>query len=619
MVALASAGLPSVAGLGWAQVETPGLAPAPQVTAPAAHGPTATELEEFFARELPPLMEEHRVPGVVVSVVVGGELQHAAGYGAARLDPYLAASADTPFQTGSVSKMLTFTALMQQVDLGTIRLDADVNDYLTSFQVPPAFGTPITPRHLLTHTAGFEDLPVVGLLAREEAALLPLGELLERHLPNRVRPPGEEAAYSNYGAALAGYLVEVVTGEPFALAVERSLLAPLGMTNSTFVQPAQSVLAEPTARGYLHEGGEYRWPGPEFVPLAPAGGLHMSANDAAAFMRLHLGEAPGVLAEGTAQAMQAPLHQARADMPGMAAGWWQSERHGHSILTHEGDTNEAHALMALIPARGEGVFLATNAPGGQVLRAVLWERYLDRFHPVELPVAATGVDLGEYTGTYLLNRYSTSTIGKLGRLLGFVTIKAADGGLALPPLLGPEPMLLVPQGDDVFVDLDTDLKLFFTRGANGAVTTFHPNPSLVFHRAGPLEQPVLHLVAIGGGLIVSLAALVIMLFRRPRRSRAAHWLLIAAAAGPTVGVVAMAVLVGDPFSVVFGATPGLLVTLTLVNLAALLAVAGVVVLWRAWCGAWWPRSYLVVATVAVLAVLVFMVEMGVWNMLGYRL
>lgn len=72
VVALASAGLPSVAGLGWAQVETPGLAPAPQVTAPAAHGPTATELEEFFARELPPLMEEHRVPGVVVSVVVGG-------------------------------------------------------------------------------------------------------------------------------------------------------------------------------------------------------------------------------------------------------------------------------------------------------------------------------------------------------------------------------------------------------------------------------------------------------------------------------------------------------------------------------------------------------------------
>ena len=57
-------------------------------------------------------------------------------------------------------------------------------------------------------------------------------------------------------------------------------------------------------------------------------------------------------------------------MPGMAAGWWQSERHGHSILTHEGDTNEAHALMALI-RRGEGVFLATNAPGGQVLRAVL--------------------------------------------------------------------------------------------------------------------------------------------------------------------------------------------------------------------------------------------------------
>ena len=153
-------------------------------------------------------------------------------------------------------------------------------------------------------------------------------------------------------------------------------------------------------------------------------------------------------------------------------------------------------------------------------------------------------------------------------------------------------MLLVPQGDDVFADLDTD-QLFFTR-ANGAVTTFHPNPSLVQPPRRPLNSPCFIWWPLWG-LIVSLAALVIMLFRRPPQVARAHWLLIAAAAGPTVGVVAMAVLVGDPFSVVFGATPGLLVTLTLVNLAALLAVAGVVVLWRAGAapggrGAtwWWP-------------------------------
>jgi len=563
-------------------------AQAPVADAPNA--PTSAELQAFFESELPPLIQEHRVPGVAVSVVVGGEVRHAEGYGFARLAPDVPATAHTPFQTGSVSKMLTFTALMQQVELGAIYLNADVNLYLQEFTVQERFGAAITPLHLLTHTAGFEDLPVVGLLARDEAALLPLGELLTRHLPDRVRPPGEEAAYSNYGAALAGYLVELATGEPFADAVQSRVLTPLGMTDSSIQQPVAADLAGRTARGYLYEDGEYRWPGPEYVPLGPAGGLHMSASDAARFMLLHLGETPGVLATETAEAMRAPLHQARSDMPGMGAGWWQSDRHGQRILTHEGDTNEAHALMALMPEVGEGLFLATNAPGGQTLRAVLWEKYLDRFHAVADPVAVPGVDLRQYEGTYLLNRYSTSTIGKLGRLLGFVNVSATQAGLELPPLLGPDPMLLVPQGNDVFVDLDTNLTVFFTRGDDGAVATFHPNPSLAFHRAAAVEHPVLHLVALGGSLLLSVVALVVLLFRRPARARRAHWFIAATAAGPALSVAALLTLVGDPFSVVFGVTPGLLVTLTLVNLAAVLAVGGVVVLARAWRGAVWPKE-----------------------------
>ena len=141
----------------------------------------------------------------------------------------------TLFRPGSVSKLVTWTAVMQQVEQGKIDLDADVNRYL-DFSIPAYEGQPVTMRQIMTHTAGFEE-SLKDLIGHDRDAIPPYGEMLKRWIPDRIFAPGTTPAYSNYATSLAGYVVERVSGEPFDDYVERHIFAPLGMRNSSFRQP----------------------------------------------------------------------------------------------------------------------------------------------------------------------------------------------------------------------------------------------------------------------------------------------------------------------------------------------------------------------------------------------
>jgi len=173
--------------------------------------------------------------GVTVAVVKDGQLFFAKGYGYADVDKSIRVDADkTLFRPGSVSKMFTWTAVMQLVEQGKLDLDTDVNEYLRDFKLPATFAAPVTLRNLMTHTPGFED-GGVGYLFKESAAeLVPLDQFLRQHMPARARPPttdfssGANASYSNYGAALAGRIVEIVSGESFDDYIEKHIFAPSG-------------------------------------------------------------------------------------------------------------------------------------------------------------------------------------------------------------------------------------------------------------------------------------------------------------------------------------------------------------------------------------------------------
>src|ERR671932_1674263 len=194
-----------------------------------ALGPTdPAELQAFLDKLFGQEMQAYHIAGAAVSVVKDGKLFFAKGYGYADREHGIPVDpAQTLFHIGSVTKLFTWTAVMQLVAQGKLNLDADVNTYL-DFRIPDTYPQPITLRHLLTHTAGFEDQHV-AMVALKEEDLAPPRAWLVSHIPARVRPPGERAAYSNYGAALAGYIVARIEGEWSSQAVEDHILNQLGM------------------------------------------------------------------------------------------------------------------------------------------------------------------------------------------------------------------------------------------------------------------------------------------------------------------------------------------------------------------------------------------------------
>ncbi|MDX1577656.1 MAG: serine hydrolase, partial [Gemmatimonadota bacterium] len=199
----------------------PGLLPAqePGAVEPRAETETAArpalsdvaELEAWLDGFMASHLEELPSAGAAVAIVLDGEPLLARGYGLADVEKEVPVDASTLFRIGSVSKLFTWTAVMQLVERGILDLETDINEYMGDVQVPDTYPEPVTLRHLLTHTAGFED-HVVGLFGSDEDDVRPLEEILREEMPARVRPPGEVASYSNHGTGMAAHIVERVTG-----------------------------------------------------------------------------------------------------------------------------------------------------------------------------------------------------------------------------------------------------------------------------------------------------------------------------------------------------------------------------------------------------------------------
>ena len=182
------------------------------------------ELEAFIDGVMNAQMRAQQTVGGVVAVVKDGEIILAKGYGYADREAGVAMDPEkTLLRPGSVSKLFTWTALMQLVEAGQVSLDADVNQYISQFQIPETFpGQPITLRNLFTHSAGLEDGWAGFLIVDSEDRLLSPVEALKTYMPARVRAPAsgdfnnaQMASYSNWATELAGLIVSNVSGLSF--------------------------------------------------------------------------------------------------------------------------------------------------------------------------------------------------------------------------------------------------------------------------------------------------------------------------------------------------------------------------------------------------------------------
>src|SRR5262245_8704319 len=218
-----------------ADVPGPATPPAPALEtsaasaqAPAAAALTQSNVEAWLDGFVPFALANGDVAGAVVVVVKDGQILAQKGYGYADVAAHKPVDPETTlFRTGSVSKLTTWTSVMQLVEQGKLDLDADVNGYL-DFKIPPREGKPITLRNIMTHTPGFEER-IKSLIIPEGQQFDPLDIYLKAWVPTRIFAPGTTPAYSNYATAVAGYIVARVSGQSYDDYVDQHILAPLGM------------------------------------------------------------------------------------------------------------------------------------------------------------------------------------------------------------------------------------------------------------------------------------------------------------------------------------------------------------------------------------------------------
>ncbi|MGA9915725.1 MAG: serine hydrolase domain-containing protein, partial [Paraburkholderia sp.] len=580
----------------------------------------------------------------VVIVVKDGELFFAKGYGyqdAAKrvpVDPV-----KTLFREGSISKLFTWTAVMQLVEQGKLDLDTDVNTYLQGFKIPDTFSHPITLRNLMTHTSGLEDGYLGYLYAQSDKDYVPLTEYLSKHLPARVRSAtvdfsdGTGVAYSNYGCALAGLIVATVSGVDYEEFIDQHILQPLGMNSTSFHEPLPPLLAARLSQGYQFKEGAFE--AQEFERagnVAPAGSISASGTDMAKFMIAHLRDGESdqsqILQPGTARLMHTRSLSPDPALSGMDLGFWELWVNGRRVLWHGGDTHNFHASLSLVPEAHLGLFVAFNTGGDADSAAREFDRdFLQHYFPAQLPQVKPRADAvarnRQYVGSYRDQRRSYTKIDKADQAgKDFQVDALPDGTLTFYDIVTGLQARWIEVGDGVFRDATADAFVAFKRGSDGhSGYMVGPFPVLSFDRV-PWYGTVSFqkwLLLISSALFLSIT---ISAFGRRRADcegpRGLRW------ARFTVAITGLFLLISS-ISVAMGLTssdtsietavPGAFyLALPLILLAIPLTCVDLLFCVLAWRRGAWTLAARLHYSAATLAAVGYLWLLNYWNLVGYR-
>jgi CubicO group peptidase (beta-lactamase class C family) len=612
------------------------------------------EMEAFLDHFFEVKMAELHIPGAAIVVVQDGKVFLAKGYGYADLahqtpvDP-----AKTAFRAGSVSKLFTWTAVMQAAERGLLDLNADVNRYLTDFQIPDTYPQPVTPAHLLTHTAGFEDR-WIGSATRDPEELEPLSQVLAGAMPQRVEAPGVVHSYSNYGTGLAGHLVEQVSGRPFDQYVEEHVLRPLGMDGTTFRQPIPEALAANMATGYTYADGTLEAAPLIYQKIGPEGAVTVTPIDMAAFMIAHLHDGTygdvRILETATAQEMHRQQFTHHPEMPGMTYGFKERFINGMRAIGHGGDIHTFASQMILIPKEDLGFFVVYNRYD-DAFREQLISAFFDHYYPAQdmgpapQAIEMSSENLERLAGSYRWVRYPRSTLGKLIALVPgpyWVVVRAnEDTSLSLSFFGADAAWRYVPVGQNVFkqveggpqllggLQIDPGDTLVFRENQAGEVTYGMVSlQNTAFEKLAWYESAEAQLGTMGALLLLFASAVllwplsaVIRGLRKGTRAPDPGWrraLRVGWAVSALNLVFFLIVLLSFGEELVFGVPPSIRVVLVIPIVTSILSVVFVglaVIAWMRGQGSSVGRLY---TPLIALASVLFVLFAGYWNMLGWR-
>ncbi len=411
-------------------------------------------------------MKELNVPGVSIAVVHEGKIEWARGFGVASVGG-AAVNAETMFQAGSISKPLAAMAMLKLVEQGKLSLDADINTYLSSWKLPAApvaAGKTVTLRELLTHTAGITVHGFPGYASTDKVPTLV--QVLNGEKPANTDPirneaaPGGEWKYSGGGYTIAQMATVDVTHEPFPKLLHDTVLAPIGMTHSTYEQPLPKEFQPFAATPYRGDGKAVEG-GAHTYPEMAAAGLWTTPTDLCRYIlevqHSLAGKSNRVLSTGMTKQM------VTAGKGSWGLGLEIGGTDASPYFSHGGANEGFRNLFVAFEKEGEGAVVMTNGDNGgeigdEVMHSIAVEYNWPSYRPTER--AQMHVDasvLAQYVGTYQLQPNFDIGI-------------AAENGVLVAHPTGQQEVKLYPESETKFFAL-FPIEVEFVKDAQGKVTS----------------------------------------------------------------------------------------------------------------------------------------------------
>jgi CubicO group peptidase (beta-lactamase class C family) len=405
------------------------------------------------------------VPGVSVAVINKGSIEWARGYGLAEAGGTRQVTPETLFQAASISKPVTAFAALALVEKGNLSLDADVNTQLTTWKVPAGAQSPadlVTLRRLLNNSAG---TTVAGFRGYAKGEALPtLLELLDGVKPANSDPvrvqtqPGMEWKYSGGGFSIVQLLMTEASGKPFSALMHDTVLAPLGMTNSTFEQPLPPALHAVSATGHTDKGQPVKghW---HTYPEQAAAGLWTTPSDLARFAIAVQDASSGKSNKVVSKAITAQMLTRLRGNYGL--GLFVGEIEGQQVFQHGGHNEGFRTMMVAFTRSGQGAVVMTNGERGdalaaQIIRGIAAVYGWNDWQATEKVLAKAALkNYVNYAGNYQLNGKPISVTRERERLF----ISAANFGL--------DRVELFPTSSTRFFNLNDEVEFSFEKTDNG--------------------------------------------------------------------------------------------------------------------------------------------------------
>jgi CubicO group peptidase (beta-lactamase class C family)/D-alanyl-D-alanine dipeptidase len=398
------------------------------------------ELTANLARFIRHEMADKGLPAVSIALVNRQHIVWAQGFGYANPEQKIAATAQTEYRVGSVSKLFTDVAVMQLVERGKLNLDASITSYLPDFHPHNPFATPITLRELMAHRAGILREPPVGNYFDSRGSTL-RAMVQSLNQTTLVYRPGTHTKYSNAGVAVVGYVLEKVEHQPFPAYLKRAVLAPMGLNESAFTPEPR--LVRHLAKAFMwsydglvatnaqpYEQGARDFPAPTFqLGMSPAGSMYSTVTDLGRFLEVLFAGGVGprgqVIQRTTLEQMWTPQFVPAGEHNGFGIGFHVSQFQGHRLVGHDGAIYGFATTLAALPGQKVGAVAVTtmdSANGAtdrivrEALRLMLAQHERRQLAPIQTTQPVPATESRRLAGRYGTGSDAVDLIAQEGEL-----------------------------------------------------------------------------------------------------------------------------------------------------------------------------------------------------------